>query len=1012
MRILKTLLLGLVTTILISEVAYSQVDTTWFSNLNYRSLGTNRGGRSNAVCGVVGNRDLFYMGTAGGGVWQTENGGKSWTNISDGFFGGSIGSVAVAPSDDNVIYVGQGEETLRGNVSWGEGIWKSEDAGKTWKDMGLKSSRHITALAIHPNNSNIVLAAVLGDLYKDTDERGLYRTEDGGEHWTRVLFSSASAGCNDVVFDPLNHRIAYASTWQVRRTPYDFSSGGKGSGLWKSTDGGKTWKNLGENKGFPTGEKGKITISASSVKKGLVFAMVEHASKGGLYRSDDGGESWSLVNASASIRQRAWYFSKVYSDTKDPQVVYVMNVRFQKSTDGGKSFDPVHTPHVDHHGLWIDPEDNMRMIVADDGGGQVTYNGGATWSTYYNQPTEQFYRVTTDKDIPYRIYGAQQDNSTMRVNHITGRWESTAGGESAHIAPDPLNHDIVYAGSYGGYLTRYNHGTHENRGINVWPVNPMGHGAETMKYRFQWNFPLFFSPHNPSRLYTASNYLHVSNDGGNSWQVISPDLTRNDVEKLKASGGPITKDNTGVEYYCTIFAATESSLEKGIIYTGSDDGLVHISADNGENWKDITPKQMPEWSMVNSIETDPFKKGRVYVVSTKYKSGDYKPYLFVSDDYGKTWTNCVKGIGTDHFLRVVRADKEVAGLLYGGTERGMYITYDYGVHWQIFQRNLPVVPVTDLALAENDLIVATQGRGFYILDDLSAVRRASYVRAPARLEIIGVEDCYRVGGAKAGLTFVVVDSLTKDEIVTIDVIDPESKVIKTWSTAKTSTDTGKLEILKGINYFTWSLQYPSAKKPKDMILWWASTAGPMAAPGRYSFRLTLNELTNSTSFNIHVDPNSEGDSAALVAKFKFLNEVVQKVDETHAAIEDMQKISDQLAQLVSRHPELNDTDTLVVENKRIRQELDSLINDLYQTKIQSEQDPINYPIRLNNQLAHLNSLVSMGSLGPTQQAVAVKVELINAIDERLKRLDEIRSDEIPTYNRLIHSRNLSIITTD
>ncbi|MEZ4843868.1 MAG: hypothetical protein R3A43_06420 [Bacteroidia bacterium] len=579
--------------ITLTLIVSAQVDTSYFSNLEYRSLGPNRGGRSTAVVGDLKNRDLFYMGTTGGGVWKTENGGGSWKNISDGFFGGSIGSIAIAPSDDNVLYVGLGEETMRGNVSFNYGVWKSEDAGNTWQFSGIKNGRHITRLAVHPNNANIVFAAVLGDLYKDSDERGLYKTTDGGKTWGKVLFSNHAAGFNEVIIDPLNPRIVYASAWQVRRTPYDFSSGGDGSGLWKSTDGGETWHSLIKNEGFPQGVLGKITISASAAQKNLVFAMVEHKTKGGLYKSIDAGKTWKLVNDEGKIRQRAWYFSRVYCDTKNPEIVYTMNVRFEKSADGGKTFSAISTPHVDHHDLWIDPNDAARMITANDGGGQVSYNGGQSWSSCYNQPTEQFYRVTTDNHVPYRIYGAQQDNSTMRVNHISGHWESTAGGESAHIAVSPDNDELVFAGSYGGYLTMQNHKTGDSRAINVWPDNPIGYGAEGMKYRFQWNFPLFFSPHDGKKLYAFSNHVHVSYNQGESWEIISPDLTRNDSSKLVSSGGPITQDNTGVEYYCTIFAAAESTLEKDVLWVGSDDGLLHITRNGGKTWENITPKIYP-----------------------------------------------------------------------------------------------------------------------------------------------------------------------------------------------------------------------------------------------------------------------------------------------------------------------------------------------------------------------------------------------------------------------------------
>ncbi|MGA1776289.1 MAG: WD40/YVTN/BNR-like repeat-containing protein, partial [Flavobacteriaceae bacterium] len=546
-----------------------------YASLEYRSIGPFRGGRSAAVTGVPGKPNLFYFGATGGGVWKTEDGGQTYENISDGYFGGSIGSIAVAPSDSNVLYVGGGEVTVRGNVSSGYGIWKSVDAGKTWTFSGLPKSRHVPRIVIHPKDPNIVYAAVLGNIYKPTSERGVYKSIDGGATWKKVLFSNEHAGAVELVMDPSNPRTLYAATWRVNRTPYSLNSGGEGSALWKSTDEGEHWTEISQNEGFAAGTLGIIGVTVSPVNQERVWAIVENKEKGGVYRSEDGGTTWSHINDSRALRQRAWYYSKIYADTQDEDMVYVMNVSYHKSKDGGKTFERNNAPHGDHHDLWIAPEDHNRMIIADDGGAQISYNGGETWSTYYNQPTAQFYRVTTDNSFPYRIYVAQQDNSTLRVRHrSSGRgigeadWEPTAGGESAHIAVDPLDNDIVYGGSYGGFLTRVNHKNNTVRGINVWPDNPMGYGAEGMKYRFQWNFPIHFSKHNPKKLYTFSNHVHVSEDEGQSWKIISPDLTRNDPEKLKSSGGPITQDNTGVEYYCTLFAANESPLKEGLMWVG------------------------------------------------------------------------------------------------------------------------------------------------------------------------------------------------------------------------------------------------------------------------------------------------------------------------------------------------------------------------------------------------------------------------------------------------------------
>jgi photosystem II stability/assembly factor-like uncharacterized protein len=699
---------------LLSQIQEKTCDEKLYNGLEWRSIGPFRGGRSAAVTGVPGKANLFYFGSTGGGVWRTSDAGNTWENISDGFFGGSIGAVAVSEWDNNVIYVGGGEKTVRGNVSYGYGIWKSLDAGKTWTSIGLKESKHIPRIRIHPKNPDVVYAAVLGDLFKSSEERGIYKSEDGGKNWKRVLFANADAGAVDLILDPNNPRILYASTWHIRRTPYSLESGGDGSALWKSTDGGDTWTNITANEGLPKGTWGIVGVTVSPVNSNRVYAIIENE-KGGVYRSDDAGKTWRKMNEDRNLRQRAWYYTRIYADTKDEDMVYVLNVSYHRSKDGGRTFQNFNAPHGDHHDLWIAPEDNQRMIMADDGGAQVSFDGGDNWSSYDNQPTAQFYRVVTDNHFPYRIYGAQQDNSTLRIAHRTdgfaiteSDWETTAGSESGHIAPNPANPDIVYGGNYGGLLEMQDHKTGESRAINVWPNNPMGHGAEDMKYRFQWNFPIFFSPHDANKLYTTSNHVHVTTNGGQSWETISPDLTRNDKTKLGPSGGPITKDNTSVEYYCTIFAAAESPYEKDFIVTGSDDGLVHATIDGGKTWNKITPKDMPEWTMVNSVEFDPFTKGGIYIAGTRYKLGDYRPYLYKSKDYGKTWTKITDGINTDHFTRVLRADPKRKGLLYSGTETGMYISFDDGASWKPFQLNLPIVPITDLTIKNDNLIASTK----------------------------------------------------------------------------------------------------------------------------------------------------------------------------------------------------------------------------------------------------------------------------------------------------------------
>ena len=1002
-----------------------------FGGLEWRNIGPFRGGRSAAVTGVPGKPNLYYFGSTGGGVWRTTDAGSTYENISDGYFGGSIGAVAVSDWDPNVIYVGGGEKTVRGNVSYGYGMWKSVDAGKTWAEIGLKNSRHIPRIKIHPKNPDLVYAAVLGDLFKPTSERGIYRSKDGGQTWEQVLFVNENAGFVDLVLDPANPRILYASSWRIKRTPYSLESGGEGSAIWKSTDGGDTWTNISKNEGLPGGIWGISGITVSPVNNERVWALIENQD-GGVYRSDDGGETWKKTNSSRSLRQRAWYYTRIYADTQDEDKVYVLNVNYHVSTDGGRTFESSNAPHGDHHDLWIDPENNERMIIGDDGGAQISFDAGENWSTYHNQPTAQFYRVVTDNAFPYRIYGAQQDNSTVRIAHRTsGRfidesdWESTAGGESAHIAVDPTNDEIVYGGSYDGYLTRYNHDTEEIQAVNVWPDNPMGWGAEGMKYRFQWNFPIFFSPHNPKKIYTASNHLHASTNGGQSWDLISPDLTTNDTTKLGPSGGPITKDNTSAEYYCTIFAAAESQHEEGVIYTGSDDGLIHITKDGGKNWTNITPPAMPKWTMINSIEIDPFNKGGMLFAGTRYKLGDYQPYLYKTSDYGATWTKITTGIANEHFTRVVRADPERQGLLYAGTETGMYISFDNGVSWKPFQMNLPVVPITDLTIKNNNLIAATQGRGFWIIDDLTSLHQLNDQVVQSSAYLFKPMETYRMGGGNgrtsktAGtnhpggvLTYFFLKDTAAVDTVSLSYKESNGSVIKTYSNyPDKKKDEEKLEFKQGMNMFNWDMVYPDAKTFDGMILWWSNTNGPTAVPGEYTIDLTVNGETSSQSFSLIKDPRSSASQADLQKQFDFLIEVRDKLTETHEAITNIRKAKAKINEVTKSlddedHKELKD------KAKDVVKRMSEIEKALYQTKNESRQDPLNFPVRLNNKLGHLAALTSYGDNAPTEQSYAFKDEVIANIEAQLSELYKIFNEEITEINQLIIDNKIQLIELD
>ena len=909
-------------------------------------------------------------------------------------------------------------------------MWKSVDAGKTWKSIGLENSRHIPRVRIHPKNPDLVYAAVMGDLFKPSDERGVYRSKDGGKTWERILFANRDAGAVDLIMDPNNPRILYASTWRIRRTPYSLESGGEGSALWKSTDGGDTWTNISVHEGLPKGIWGISGVTVSPVNSDRVWAIIENKD-GGVYRSDDAGKTWKKMNSDRSLRQRAWYYTRIYADTQDEDRVYVMNVRYHRSKDGGKTFEAFNAPHGDHHDLWIAPGDNQRMAIADDGGAQVSYDGGENWSTYHNQPTAQFYRVTTDNHFPYRIYGAQQDNSTVRITHRTTGgsiserdWESTAGGESAHITVDPANNDIVYGGSYDGFLTRVNHKTGEIRAINVWPDNPMGHGAEEMKYRFQWNFPIFFSPHDNKKLYTTSNHVHVTYNEGESWEVISPDLTRNDSTKLGPSGGPITKDNTSVEYYATIFAAAESPYEKDLLWTGSDDGLVHITRDGGKNWENVSPPTMPEWMMINSIEVDPFVKGGAYIAGTRYKLGDYTPYLYKTKDYGKSWTLITGGIDRQHFTRVIRADPKRKGLLYAGTESGMYISFDDGVSWQTFQMNLPIVPITDLAVKNDNLIAATQGRSFWLIDDLTPLHQFDNTVANSEAHLFAPMNSYRMRGRSGGQSKttgqnhpggVMIHYYLKDtsqaDTLRIEIMEEGGKLIKAFSSAPgkdKEKKEGKLELKPGFNRLVWNMQYPGAEGFDGMILWWASLDGPRALPGTYKARLLYKGNEQEVSFQILKDPRSTSSEEDLKAQFDFLNEVIAKLTETNQAIKNIRKAREQINRVTSRL-EGEEYQQIKDSSKEILQAMKEIEEALYQTKNQSRQDPLNFPIRLNNKLGHLNSLMAMGDFKPTKQAIAFKAEVTAKIDAELDKLDLILAEDISQFNALVKSKEVKAV---
>ncbi len=1012
-------------------------DEALYEGMSWRQLGPFRGGRAGTVSGVLNNPNLYYMGTAGGGVWKTEDAGSSWSCISDGYFGGSIGAIAVSESDPNIIYVGEGEQTLRGNVSSGHGLWKSQDAGKTWEFIGLKGSEHIARIRIHPTNPDIVYVAAIGNLWIPNETRGVYRSVDGGKNWEKILYVSDKAGAGDLILDPNNPRIIYAATWQMKRNGYRMDSGGPDSKLFKSTDAGNSWTDISARSGLPEGTWGIVGIAVSPLNSNRIWTIIE-AADGGVFRSDDGGISWKKVNQNRALRQRAWYYSRIYADTQNVDKVYVMNVSYGVSTDGGKTFTLKNAPHGDHHDLWIDPNNNNRMAIADDGGAQVSNDGGNNWTTYHNQPTAQFYRVTTDNHFPYRIYGAQQDNSTVRIFHRTSGnsinerdWEPTAGGESAHLAPDPNNNDIVYGGTFKGYMMRQDHSVDQTRSVNVWPDNPAGSGAEVMKYRFNWNFPVMFSLHNPKRLYAGSNFLHATEDEGQSWKVISPDLTRGIPETIKSSGGPITQDNTGAEFYSNIFAMAESPSEPGVIWVGSDDGLIHITRNNGESWEDITPPAVisPKLNMINCIDPSPFKKGTAYVAATSYKFGDYTPYLYKTSDYGKSWSLITKGIQGNHYTRAIRTDKVREGLLYAGTEWGMYISFDDGGSWKPFQLNLPITSIRDLHVRDNDLIAATHGRSFWMIDDLTPLHQLSTEMSSQQAILFEPDMAYRMqqsGWGRANprlegtnhpngaiINYFIRD-LKETDTVSIEIRETNGTLIQRFSNqAKEDKNnpaaTKPLKVKTGGNRFIWNMQYPGFSAFKGMVLYSSPNRGPKAVPGKYKIMLHYNKQVSEADLTVVKDPRLPNSQQDFQDQFDFLMAVRDEVSRANEAIVDIRKIKTDLDYLKGK---AKDQDGLGSILNEFETKLTEVENNIHMTKNQSRQDPLNYGIRINNRLAFLLADSQRGDYPPTKQAREFFVEIKKELDVEINTLDRLINTYVDQINSKVSDSQIKMISVN
>jgi photosystem II stability/assembly factor-like uncharacterized protein len=1044
-----------------SAPASTQSQADSLKALQWRQIGPFRGGRSTAVAGVASQPMVFYFGGTGGGVWKTTDGGINWEPISDGsvFGTGSVGAIGLSDSDPNTIYVGMGESPIRGNVSHGDGVYKSTDGGKTWKHVGLEDTRQISRIRVNPKNPDIVYVAAQGHVWGPNQQRGVFRSKDGGKTWDKVLYRSDKAGACDLIIDPTNPSVLYAGLWEVYRKPWTLESGGPGSGIFKSTDGGDTWTEITRNPGLPKGTIGIVGITVSPANPERLWAIVE-AEDGGVFRSDNGGRTWTKTNEQRNLRQRAWYYSRIYADPKSADTVYVLNTGFYRSNDGGRTFNGIGVPHGDNHDLWIAPDDPNRMIESNDGGANVSFNSGRSWSEQ-DQPTAQFYRVALDNDFPYHIYGAQQDNSTVRIASrttdsgiTTSDWFDVGGGESGWIAPSPKDSEIIFAGSYDGLITRYDYHTGQLRDVNPYPNNSMGWGAGDLKYRFQWNFPILFSPHDANTLYAGANVLFKSTNEGQSWEVISPDLTRNDKSKQGTSGGPITKDNTSIEYYDTIFTVMESPIQAGTIWSGSDDGLVHLTRDGGKNWSNVSPPKdmMPEWIQINSLEASPFDPATAYVAATMYKYDDYKPYLYKTNDYGKTWKKITSGIPDGAFTRVVREDPNKRGLLYAGTETGMFVSFDDGANWQSMQLNLPVTPITDLAIhkREKELVAATQGRSFWIFDDLPLLHQAMDAggfRGIGDTRLFKPKETYRMPGAggfqlpptatigRNPASGVVVYYSLKSKPTTdvvLEFLDANGKSVRKFTgrlprpgaggagsagqaQASTGDDEGfggataRVSTDAGLNRFVWDLRYADAVRFPGMILWAGETRGPRVVPGTYQVKLTVDGSTMTETFEVKPDPRLTTTAADYAKQLDLSLKIRDKLSETHNAIiqiRDVKKQVDDLAKRVAGQPNAK---TIADAGASLNKKLTEVEEALYQTKNQSSQDPLNFPIRLNNKLAALGGVVSRSETPPNEQSYAVYDELVAQINAQLQKLGQIMKSDVPAFNQMVRDQNIPAI---
>ncbi len=998
------------------------VPPEYIEGLTFRNVGFTRGGRSTAAVGVPGDPMTYYFGGTGGGVFKTEDAGHNWTNVTDGFFGvGSVGSLAVAPSDVNVVYAGTGSACPRGNISVGDGMYRTTDAGKTWTHIGLENAGQIGAIAVHPDDPDLVYVAALGFIFGPNEERGIYRSRDGGETWERVLFLSDRSGFVDIQMDPSNPRILYAGAWRAERKPWTLISGSEDGGIYRSRDGGNTWDKV--EGGLPQGIVGKTAIAISPANPDRIWVLLEaEGDLGGLYRSDDGGERFTRISGDANLRQRPWYYIHIYADPKDENTIYGLNVGFHKSIDGGRTFpERIRVPHGDNHDLWINPDDPMNMVNANDGGANVSFDGGQSWTDLMGQETSEIYRVFVDDQWPYRIYGSQQDNSTISVPSRSGfgvvpDWYQVGGCESGHIAVDPRDPDIIYAGCYGGAITRVNRKTGEMRQILHYPQLQLGQAARDLQYRFQWNAPIRLSPHDPDILYHSSQVVHMSRDEGQSWTVVSPDLTTNNPEHQDYAGGPITHDSTGVEVYNTIFAFEESPYNPGELWAGSDDGRVHISRNRGETWAEITPEGMPVGGTVNEIEISAHDPARVFIAVYRYRENDFRPWIFRTNDAGENWdllTDGTNGIPPTHFTRAIREDPDRRGLLYAGTEFGLYISFDDGVHWQRFQNNLPVSPVTGLQVHRKDLVVSTQGRSFWVLDDVSPLHQITDETMAEDAVLYAPRTAYR-GGFLAGAEIHYHLKEQPDRPITLEIANADGEVLRSFTgqpgpapaTGPVSPFAiffgggggGRLPAAAGLNKFRWNLREGGIQRPAGVVHW-GGTPGLPALPGDYEVRLTVGEETMTQTLTVEINPNVSSTAEDLAKQNELGTTVAGEIEKLFAALTRLREVKAQASGIVDRLTKADQADEdLGSLATALDERLTEIEETITQTNSKSSQDPINFPPMIDNQLVTLYGYIVQGDHEPTAGAFQRYEDLKPDLDQIHADLEAAITEHLTPFN--------------